>query len=61
LALSSIALAMGSGDLIYLALVESGFNVRAYSRAKAAGTWQFIPETGIRYGLEVDFWVDMLE
>ena len=46
-------------DLIYLALVESGFNVKAYSRAKAAGMWQFIPETGIRYGLEVDFWVDM--
>ena len=46
-------------DLIYLALVESGFNVKAYSRAKAGGMWQFIPETGIRYGLEVDFWVDM--
>ena len=46
-------------DLIYLALVESGFNVKAYSRAKAAGMWQFIPETGIRYGLELDFWVDM--
>ena len=46
-------------DLIYLALVETGFNVKAYSRAKAAGMWQFIPETGIRYGLEVDFWVDM--
>jgi membrane-bound lytic murein transglycosylase D len=46
-------------DLIYLALVESGFNVKAYSRAKAGGMWQFIPETGARYGLEVDFWVDM--
>ncbi len=46
-------------DLIYLALVESGFNVKAYSRAKAGGMWQFIPETGARYGLESDFWVDM--
>lgn len=46
-------------DLIYLALVESGFKVKAYSRAKASGMWQFIPETGKRYGLEVDFWVDM--
>ena len=46
-------------DLIYLALVESGFNVKAYSRAKAGGMWQFIPETGARYGLELDFWVDM--
>ncbi|MCF0215385.1 MAG: LysM peptidoglycan-binding domain-containing protein [Fibrobacteraceae bacterium] len=46
-------------DLIFLALVESGFKVKAYSRAKASGMWQFIPETGKRYGLEVDFWVDM--
>jgi len=46
-------------DLIYLSLVESGFKVKAYSRAKASGMWQFIPETGKRYGLEVDYWVDM--
>lgn len=46
-------------DLIYLALVESGFKLQAYSRAKAAGVWQFIPATGKRYGLPVDFWVDM--
>jgi len=46
-------------DLIYLALVESGFKVKAYSRAKASGMWQFIPETGKRYGLAVDYWVDM--
>ena len=46
-------------DLVYLALVESGFKVKAYSRAKASGMWQFIPETGKRYGLDVNFWVDM--
>lgn len=46
-------------DLIYLALVESGFKVKAYSRAKASGMWQFIPETGKHYGLDVDYWVDM--
>ena len=46
-------------DLIYLALVESGFKLKAYSRAKASGMWQFIPETGKRYGLTVDYWVDM--
>ena len=46
-------------DLIYLSLVESGFKVKAYSRAKASGLWQFIPETGKRYGLSVDYWVDM--
>ena len=46
-------------DLIFLSLVESGFKVKAYSRAKASGLWQFIPETGKRYGLSVDYWVDM--
>ena len=46
-------------DLIYLAFVESGFKVNAYSRAKAAGVWQFIPATGRRYDLPVDFWLDM--
>ncbi|MDR0518097.1 MAG: LysM peptidoglycan-binding domain-containing protein [Fibromonadaceae bacterium] len=46
-------------DLIYLAFIESGFKVQAYSRAKAAGVWQFIPGTGKRYGLPVDFWLDM--
>lgn len=46
-------------DLVFLALVESGFKVKAYSRAKASGMWQFIPETGKHYGLSVDYWVDM--
>ena len=46
-------------DLIYLALVESGYKTSAYSRAKAAGVWQFIPATGKRYGLTSDFWVDL--
>jgi len=45
-------------DLIYLALIESGFSPRAYSRAHAAGIWQFIAETGRRYGLEVSSYVD---
>jgi membrane-bound lytic murein transglycosylase D len=45
-------------DLVYLAMIESGFNMRAYSRAKAAGPWQFINETGQRYGLTVNYWVD---
>ncbi len=46
-------------DLIYLSLVESGFKVKAYSRAKASGLWQFIPATGERFGLKSDFWIDM--
>lgn len=45
-------------DLIYLALIESGFSPRAYSRAHAAGIWQFIAETGRRYGLEISTYID---
>ncbi|MCM1532740.1 MAG: lytic transglycosylase domain-containing protein [Ruminococcus flavefaciens] len=45
-------------DLIYLACIESTLNPRAYSGAKAAGMWQFIPATAKRYGLEVNEWVD---
>jgi membrane-bound lytic murein transglycosylase D len=45
-------------DLVYLALIESGFNLRAKSRAKAVGPWQFMKATGKRYGLRVDGWVD---
>ncbi len=39
-------------DLGYVALVESGFSPRAVSHADAHGVWQFIPETGQRYGLQ---------
>ncbi len=45
-------------DLVYLAMIESGFNPKAYSRAKACGPWQFIYETGGRYGLKVNYWID---
>jgi membrane-bound lytic murein transglycosylase D len=45
-------------DLVYLALIESGFNLYAYSRAKASGPWQFISLTGKRYGLQANWWVD---
>ncbi len=45
-------------DLVYLAMIESGFNPHAYSRARATGTWQFIYRTGLRYGLRVDNWID---
>ncbi|MDY6852776.1 MAG: LysM peptidoglycan-binding domain-containing protein, partial [Thermodesulfobacteriota bacterium] len=44
--------------LAYLVLIESGFKVRAYSPAHAAGLWQFIPATGRRYGLKINDWVD---
>lgn len=45
-------------DLVYIALIESGFNPKAYSWANASGPWQFIKSTGTRYGLRVDSWVD---
>ncbi|WP_321392122.1 LysM peptidoglycan-binding domain-containing protein [uncultured Desulfuromusa sp.] len=45
-------------DLAYLAMIESGFNVRAYSWAHAAGPWQFIESTGRLYGLQNDWWQD---
>ena len=45
-------------DLIYLAMIESGFNPTAYSHAAASGLWQFIAETGQRYGLDINRAVD---
>jgi len=45
-------------DLVYLAMIESGFNPKAYSPAAASGPWQFIYETGGRYGLKVNYWID---
>lgn len=45
-------------DLAYLAMIESGFNPSAYSRAHASGLWQFIRGTGRNYGLRIDSWVD---
>jgi membrane-bound lytic murein transglycosylase D len=45
-------------DLIYLAMIESGFEPQAYSHAHASGLWQFIAETGQRYGLAIDAAVD---
>jgi membrane-bound lytic murein transglycosylase D len=45
-------------DLAFVAMVESGFNPVAVSRAGAKGLWQFMASTGRRYGLRVDYWVD---
>lgn len=45
-------------DLVFLALIESGFNPRAYSKSKASGPWQFIDSTGRRYGLISNWWID---
>lgn len=45
-------------DLVYLAMIESGFDSNAHSSADAVGIWQFIAPTARRYGLEVSDYVD---
>lgn len=45
-------------DLMYLPLIESGYNPQARSWANAVGLWQFIAGTGRRYGLRIDWWID---
>jgi len=45
-------------DLVYLPLIESGFNCGAYSYAHASGPWQFIASTGQRYGMDRSWWRD---
>ncbi|MFT5089635.1 MAG: membrane-bound lytic murein transglycosylase D [Candidatus Latescibacterota bacterium] len=45
-------------DLLHIAMIESGFNPRAYSRARAVGLWQFMKSTGQLEGLHQTHWVD---
>jgi len=45
-------------ELALLPVVESAFEPFAYSRARAAGLWQFIPGTGTRFGLKQNWWYD---
>jgi membrane-bound lytic murein transglycosylase D len=45
-------------DLLFLAMCESGFNPKAWSKASASGMWQFISATGRRYGIGDDWWID---
>ncbi|HET7563952.1 MAG TPA: LysM peptidoglycan-binding domain-containing protein [Gemmatimonadaceae bacterium] len=45
-------------DMVYLALIESGFDPDAYSNAAAVGMWQFMASTARDVGLRVDWWVD---
>ena len=45
-------------ELALLPMVESSFNPMAYSRAHAAGLWQFVPGTGKRYELKQNWWYD---
>jgi membrane-bound lytic murein transglycosylase D len=45
-------------DLVYVAMIESGFQMHARSWANAVGPWQFISDTGRRYSLRIDQWID---
>ena len=46
------------GELALLPIVESAYDPFAYSSGRALGTWQFIAETGRRYGLAQNWWYD---
>jgi membrane-bound lytic murein transglycosylase D len=45
-------------EITWLPLIESGFKVRALSKARALGLWQFIPSTGYKFGLKRTAWID---
>jgi membrane-bound lytic murein transglycosylase D len=45
-------------EIALLPVVESAFEPWAYSRARAAGLWQFIPGTGTRFALNQNWWYD---
>jgi membrane-bound lytic murein transglycosylase D len=45
-------------DLVYVAMVESGFSARAVSVAAACGYWQFIRSTAKMFGMRMNFWID---
>ncbi len=45
-------------ELSWIPLIESGYKVRALSRARALGLWQFIPSTGYKFGLQRNKFID---
>jgi len=47
-----------SRDFLYLAVIESGLNLRALSYAKAVGPWQFMSGTGRAFNLRINWWID---
>ena len=45
-------------EFLFLAMAESNFSTKAYSKKKASGLWQFMPRTARTYGLKIDRYVD---
>ncbi|MDY7026015.1 MAG: LysM peptidoglycan-binding domain-containing protein [Pseudomonadota bacterium] len=45
-------------ELAVIPIIESGYDPYAHSSAKAAGIWQFIPQTGHARNLEQSSWID---
>ena len=45
-------------EISWLPLIESGFKIRALSKARALGLWQFIPSTGYKFGLSRNYYID---
>jgi membrane-bound lytic murein transglycosylase D len=45
-------------ELSWLPLIESGYKVKALSRSRALGLWQFIPSTGYKFSLNRDKFID---
>lgn len=45
-------------DLVYMAMIESGYSAHAVSHAFAVGPWQFIKPTAERFGLKINWWID---
>nr|WP_250207502.1 LysM peptidoglycan-binding domain-containing protein [Alteromonas oceanisediminis] len=45
-------------EMVLLPIVESAFDPFAYSHGSAAGMWQFIEGTGLRFGMRQSWWYD---
>ncbi|MFI4891074.1 MAG: LysM peptidoglycan-binding domain-containing protein [Steroidobacterales bacterium] len=45
-------------EFALLPVVESAYEPFAYSSSRASGLWQFIPGTGVRFGLKQNWWYD---
>jgi len=45
-------------DLLYVVMVESGFDTQAHSGVGATGLWQLMPAPATQYGVEMTSWID---